>query len=99
MVRVNNGPPASCYCISLFPLHGEEYGFGIPPFDVFRWSIHTIDAASKVGVNSCREMPNEGIVVGDATECYIVLELGDVFVEGQVFGYLSGAEPSDSLVF
>ena len=99
MVRVNDGPLTSCYCVSLFSLHGEEHGFGIPSFDVFGWSIHAIDVASKVGVDSCREIPNEGVVVGDAAEGYIVFELRDVFTEGQGFGYLSSAEPGDGFVF
>ena len=45
--------------------------------DVFGWSIHTIDVVGKRGRNSCGKISDEGIVVVDATEGYVVVELGD----------------------
>ena len=99
MVRVNDSPTMSCYCVSLFSLHGEEHSFGVPPFNVLWWSIHTLNAASKVRVNSCREISNESVIIGDSTKSYIVFELGDVFTEGQGFRDSSSAEPGDGFIF
>jgi hypothetical protein len=52
----------------------------VPVSDGNRWGVYPIK--SEVGRNTCGEVADRRVIVGDATQGYILFELGDVIGEG-----------------
>ena len=68
--------------ISSFPLGLEGNGLFVPFIDGGRNSVHGHDLAHERWWNSCGEVSDQDICVGDVGEGYVVFEGGDIFCQG-----------------
>lgn len=57
-------------------------GFSVPSFNGGRDSVHRHDAAHEGGVNSNSEVVHEDSLICDFANSDLVLERGDVFIQG-----------------
>ena len=68
--------------ISSFPLGLEDDGLLVPFVDGGRNSVHGHDLAHERWWNSCGEVSNQDIRVGDIGESHMVFEGGNIFRQG-----------------
>ena len=68
--------------ISSFPLGLEGNGLLVPFVDGGRNSVHGHDSAHEWWWNSCREISDQDIHIGDVGESYMVFEGGNIFRQG-----------------
>ena len=89
--------------IGTFPLGLKEDGLLIPIVDGGRDSVHRHDSAHEGRGDACREVSEKDILIGDACEGGVGLEMRDILDEGQrvgvvlSLGHALSGEPGDGV--